>query len=156
MSLTLTTAATFIAILVAVSFLFSRLFQGSASWDFKSNDAYWKHFMLKQLLCRELSLLAALAAGMATGLVQCAWTNTSAVPLLLALGTVELVWLLAMFAVLPPKEQTYSDTPRFLLAVIAGAAVGLFTCTTMAVALTPLLVGGALFLLAHVLLTAVG
>lgn len=154
MPLFFTTAATFVAILVAVTILFSNLFPGSSSVDFKSNEAYWKHFMEKQLLCRELSLLAALAAGLATGLMQCAWNNTSAVPLLLGLGTVELVWLLLMFVVLPPKEQTYSNLPRFLLALAAGAAVGIFTCSTMAVALTPLLVGGGLFLLAKLLLTA--
>ncbi len=153
MPLILATAATFIVIIIAVGFLFSHLFQGSSSLDFASNDAYWANFMKKQLLCRELHILAALAAGLATGLVQCAWTNTSAVPLLLALGTVELVWLLAMFVVLPPKEQTYSNLPRFALAVLAGAAVGIFACITLGVITTPLTVAGVLFLVAWILLT---
>ncbi|MDP3507127.1 MAG: hypothetical protein Q8T09_03980 [Candidatus Melainabacteria bacterium] len=153
MPLILATAATFIVIIIAVGFLFSHLFQGSSSLDFASNDAYWANFMKKQLLCRELHILAALAAGLATGLVQCAWTNTSAVPLLLALGTVEVVWLLAMFVVLPPKEQTYSNLPRFALAVLAGAAVGIFACITLGVITTPLTVAGVLFLVAWILLT---
>jgi hypothetical protein len=153
MPLILATAATFISIIIAVGFLFSHLFQGSSSLDFASNDAYWANFMKKQLLCRELHILAALAAGLGAGLVQCYWSDISATPLLLALGTVEVVWLLLMFVVLPPKKQTYTDLPRFALAVVAGAAVGTFACISLGVVATPLTVGGILFLVAWVLLT---
>ncbi len=153
MPLILATAATFVGIIIAVGFLFSHLFQGSSSLDFESNEAYWANHMKKQLLCRELHLLAALAAGLGTGLVQCYWNDVSATPLLLALGTVEAVWLLVMFVVLPQKEQRYTDLPRFLLAVLAGAAVGTFACISLGVVATPLTVGGVLFLLAWVLLT---
>jgi hypothetical protein len=58
-----------------------------------------------------------------------------------------------MFVVLPQKEQRYTDLPRFLLAVLAGAAVGTFACISLGVVTTPLTVGGVLFLLAWVLLT---
>jgi hypothetical protein len=153
MPLFLTTAATFIAILVGASFLFSRLFPGSSSLDFESNDAYWANFMKKQLLCRELHVLTAIAVGVGTGLVQCYWRDVSTTPLLLAFATVEAVWLLLMFVVLPPKEQTYTNMPRFALAVVAGAAVGIFACLTLGVVTTPLTVAGVLFLLAWLALT---
>ncbi len=152
MPLILTTAATFLGIIIAAGCLFSHLFQGSSSLDFASNDAYWANFMKKQLLCRELHILAAITAGLGTGLVQCYWNDTSATPLLLAFATLEATWLLLMFVVTPPKEQTYTNLPRFALALSAGAAVGIFACITLGVITTPLTGAGVLFLLAWVLL----
>ncbi|MFA7340579.1 MAG: hypothetical protein WC028_27595 [Candidatus Obscuribacterales bacterium] len=153
MPLILTTIVTFIAVIACVSVAFSHLFQGDSSLNYANNDAYWAAFMKKQLLCRELHIATALAVGVCTGLVQCYWNDISAIPLLLALGTVEVVWLSLMFVLFPPKEQVYTDLKRFTIAVAAGAGVGIFACLTMGVATAPLTVGGILFLVAWVLLT---
>ncbi|MFA6210699.1 MAG: hypothetical protein WC714_14810 [Candidatus Obscuribacterales bacterium] len=153
MSLILTTIVTFVAVIALVGVVFSHLFKGDSSLNYASNDAYWAAFMKKQLLCRELHILAAIAVGVCTGLVQCIWNDISATPLLLALGTVEAIWLLAMFVIFPPKEQVYTDLKRFFVALAGGAAVGTFACLTLGVAATPLIVGGALFLVAWIILT---
>ena len=153
MPLILTTIVTFIAVIACASIAFSRLFKGDSSMNYASNDAYWAAFKKKQLLCRELHIATAIAVGACTGLVQCAWNDISAIPLLLALGTVQAVWLLLMFVVFKPKEQVYTDLRRFSLAVVAGLGVGIFACLMMGVVSTPLTVGGICFLLAWVLLT---
>ncbi len=153
MPLILATIVTFIAVIACVSFAFSLIFKGDSSLNYSSNDAYWAAFMKKQLLCRELHIATALTVGACTGLLQCHWNNISATPLLLALGTVELVWLSLMFVVFKPKEQVYTDLKRFSIAVVAGAGVGTIACLTLGVASAPLTVGGILFLVAWVLLT---
>lgn len=150
--LSFVTATTFLVLVGTFARLASRLFQGSCSLDFPSNEAYRVFLRKQQLLCREFNLAAAVLVGLTTGLLNCWWNSYSAVPLLVAFTTLEAFWLLLTYVVWRPQEQHYLEWRRLLLAFALAAVAGAVTCLFAQTTATPFAVGGVLFWLSFLLL----
>jgi hypothetical protein len=142
---------TAIAELYFFSLLGAKMFPGSSSVHFPSNDAYIAHTRRQQLFCREQHLIEACVVGLTAGLITCWWISVSPTMLFAMFGAFEATWLFLTYVVNPQDVQTYNIPEHFLGAANVAFTVGVFSVLA-GVSFLPLLLGAVFFLIGYALL----